>query len=64
MPQHSTWNGVREMRCYGPSSERFEAWAEYADGSRWSFTGTGPEVRAWTIQERRSGAKRVGYTRV
>jgi hypothetical protein len=64
MPQHSTWNGVREMRCYGASSERFEAWAEFGGGNRWWFSGSGPEVRRWHIKARQAGATRVGYSRL
>ena len=47
------------------STARFTAWGEWADGTR--VTGaagkTGPQVNRQTIDWKRQGATRVGYTR-
>jgi len=59
---HVTWDGVRELKCYGPSNEQFTAWAEFADGRRETFDGSGPECNTWACEQRRNGATRNGIT--
>jgi hypothetical protein len=44
------------------STDQFMAHAVYACGTRYTYTGTGPECLTWMIQEKRAGAVRHGYT--
>lgn len=40
---------------------QYTAWAEYGDGTRYTYRGTGPECLTWMVAERRAGATRHGY---
>lgn len=46
-----------------PDDGTFNAWAEYADGTRTEFTGSGPATLTYMCEARRNGATRHGYQR-